>query len=187
MSRKTYLSSFNVNVRTLGWFQKQLNRTRSMLEHVNRGQMKEFCSLISNLFLFFSWHFRVIPHFRSKFSKTKGGTLWWKKSEKNRFLCLIPQKNRLKKCRMVVKKILIFVEVMHQNVPKNRHFKQILLILAIFRYLFNHNFPKNQYFQKPISLPIYIFQSGSFEVSNIKIYFFQIFFIKGSPLWFLGT
>ena len=90
---------------TLGWFQKQLNRTRSMLEHVNRGQMKEFCSLISNLFLFFSWHFRVIPHFRSKFSKTKGGTLWWKKSEKNRFLCLIPQKNRLEKCRLAVKSV----------------------------------------------------------------------------------
>ena len=90
---------------TLGWFQKQLNRTRSMLEHVNRGQMKEFCSLISNLFLFFSWHFRVVPHFRSKFSKTKGGTLWWKKSEKNRFLCLIPQKNRLEKCRLAVKSV----------------------------------------------------------------------------------
>ena len=90
---------------TLGWFQKQLNRTRSMLEHVNRGQMKEFCSLISNLFLFFSWHFRVIPHFRSKFSKTKGGTLWWKKSEKNGFWRLIPQKNRLEKCRLDVKSV----------------------------------------------------------------------------------
>ena len=90
---------------TLEWFQKQLIRTRSMLQHFHSGQMKEFCSLISNLFLFFSWHFRVIPHFRSKFSKTKGGTLWWKKSEKNRFLCLIPQKNRLEKCRLAVKSV----------------------------------------------------------------------------------
>merc|ERR1712155_332857 len=37
------------------------------------------------------------------------------------------------------------------------------------------------------SLPIYIFQGGSFDVSNIKIYFFQIFFIQGSPLWFWKT
>ena len=28
-----------------------------------------------------------------------------KKSEKNRFSCLIPQKNRLKKCRLAVKSV----------------------------------------------------------------------------------
>ena len=61
------------------------------------------------------------------------------------------------------------------------------MILSIFRYFLVHNFHKNQYFQKPISLPSYIFQGGSFDVSNIKIYFFQIFFIQGSPLWFLKT
>ena len=62
-----------------------------------------------------------------------------------------------------------------------------MVILSIFRYFLVHNFHKNQYFQKPISLPIYIFQGGSFDVSNIKIYFFQIFFIQGSPLWFWKT
>ena len=67
---------------TIGWFQKQLIRTRSMLEHFHRGQMKEFCSLISNLFLFFSWHLCVINHLWSKFSKTKGGDPLVKKSEK---------------------------------------------------------------------------------------------------------
>ena len=56
--------------------------------------------------------------------------------------------------------------------------------MPIFRYFLVHNFSKNQYFYKPISLPIYIFQGGSFEVSNMKIYFFHIFFTKGSPLWF---
>ena len=79
----------------LGWFQKKI--------HHHKGQMKEFCPLISDLLLFFSWHLWLISHFRSKFSKTKGGTLGWKKSEKNRFLCLIPQKNRLEKCRLKVK------------------------------------------------------------------------------------
>ena len=87
---------------TLGWFQKQLIRSRSMLEHFFRGQMKEFCSLISNLFLIFSWHLCVVTHFLSRFSKNRG-TLWWKKFEKNRFWCLIPQKNRLEKCSLDVK------------------------------------------------------------------------------------
>ena len=67
--------------------------------------MKEFCPLISDLFLFFSWHLWSISHFRSKFSKTKGGTLWWKKMKKNRFSCLIPQKNRLEKCSLEVKSV----------------------------------------------------------------------------------
>ena len=62
-----------------------------------------------------------------------------------------------------------------------------MVILSIIRYFLAHNFHKNQYFQKTISLPSYIFQGGSFDVSNIKIYFFQIFFIQGSPLWFLKT
>ena len=49
----------------LGWFQKKFDH--------HKGQM------ISDLFLFFSWHLWLISHFRSKFSKTKGGTLGWKK------------------------------------------------------------------------------------------------------------
>ena len=37
----------------------------------------------------------------SKFKKCakNATTLWWQKSEKNRFLCVIPQKKRLEKCR----------------------------------------------------------------------------------------
>ena len=125
---------------TLGWFQKQLIRTRSMLEHVNRGQMKEFCSLISNLFLFFSWHFRVVPHFRSKFSKTKGGTLWWKKSEKNGFWRLIPQKNRLEKCRMAVKSVFGYIDFWGSyglNSAKKWPKSPKLLKMPIFRHFFN--------------------------------------------------
>ena len=56
--------------------------------------------------------------------------------------------------------------------------------MPIFWYFLVHNFPKNQYIQKPISLPFYIFQGGSFKVSNIKIYFFQIFSPKGPPFDF---
>ena len=59
-----------------------------------------------------------------------------------------------------------------------------MVILRIFQYFLVHNFHKNQYFQNPISLSIYIFQGSSFEVSNIKIYVFQIFFIQGSPFGF---
>ena len=152
--------------------------------------MKEFCSLISNLFLFLSWHLCVVPHFRSKFSKNKGGTLWWKKSEKNGFWRLIPQKNRLEKCRSAVKSVFKNIDFWGsyglkstEKWPKSTE----LLKMPIFRYFLVHNFPKNQYFYKPISLPIYIFQGGSFEVSNVQIHFFQIFFTKGSPLWFLKT
>ena len=58
---------------------------------------------------------------------------------------------------------------------------------SVFWYFLVHNFHKDQYFQKAISFSIYIFQGGSFDVSNIKIYFFQIFFIQGSPLWFWKT
>ena len=58
--------------------------------------MKEFCPLISDLFLFFSWHLWLISHFRSKFSKTKGGTLGWKKSEKIDFYVWYLKRTALK-------------------------------------------------------------------------------------------
>ena len=53
---------------TVGWFPPKKN-------HHYNGQMKEFCTLISDLFSYFSWHLWLISHFRSKFSKNKGGTL----------------------------------------------------------------------------------------------------------------
>ena len=81
--------------------------------------MKEFCPLISDLLLFFSWHLWLISHFRSKFSKTKGGTLGWKKSEKNRFLCLIHQKNRLEKCRLKVKSVFKNIDFYGSYGPKS--------------------------------------------------------------------
>ena len=46
--------------------------------HHYQGQMKEFCPLISDLFLFFPWHLWLISHSRSKFSKTKGMKKIWK-------------------------------------------------------------------------------------------------------------
>ena len=101
--------------------------------------MKEFCSLISNLFLFFSWHFRVVPHFRSKFSKTKGGTLWWKKSEKNRFLCLIPQKNRLEKCRLAVKSVFKNIDFWGSYGPKSTKM-DILALSALSKNYFDFVF-----------------------------------------------
>ena len=135
--------------------------------------MKEFCPLISDLFLFFSWHLWLISHFWSKFSKTKGGTLGWKKSEKNRFLCLIPQKNRLEKCRLKVKSVFKNIYFCGSYGPKSTKKcskSSYLLKMPIFRYFLVHNFHKNQYIFKN---RFHIFQGGSFEVSNIKIYFFH--------------
>ena len=51
-------------------------------------------------------------------------------------------------------------------------------------YFFIFFSPKNKYFQKPILLPIYIFQGCSFKVSYMKIYFFYLFSPKGPPLFF---
>ena len=83
-----------------------------------------------------------------------------KKSEKNRFLCLIPQKNRLKKCRLAVKSVFENIDFWGsyglkrtEKLPKSPN----LLKMPFFQYFLVHNFPKNQYFQKPISLLIYIF------------------------------
>ena len=108
---------------------------RGILEHHYKGQMKEFCPLISDLFLFFSWHLWLISHFRSKFSKTKGGTLGWKKSEKIDFYVWYLERTALKNVdwkwnRFL--KILIFMEVMDLKVPKNRHFEQIWGFRAFF-------------------------------------------------------
>ena len=61
------------------------------------------------------------------------------------------------------------------------HFFSLISILFCQGRILVHNFHKNQYFQNPISLSIYIFQGGSFEVSNIKIYFFHIFFHQRVP------
>ena len=55
--------------------------------------------------------------------------------------------------------------------------------MPIFQYFLVHNFP-NQYFQKTISQLIYIFQGGSLEVSNMKIFFFRFFSSKGPPFDF---
>ena len=142
---------------------------------------------LRSVFIFFSWHLWLLSHFRLKFTKTKGDPLV-KKMKKNRFSCLIPQKNRIEKCRLVVKSVfenigfcgsygLKSIEKWPKS-PKSHK-------MAIFRYFLAHYFHKNQYFSKPISLPIYIFQCGSFDVSNMKINFFNFFFTKGSPLWFL--
>ena len=83
--------------------------------HHHKGQMKDFCPLISDLLLFFSWQLWLISHFRSKFSKTKGGTLGWKKSEKIDFYVWYIKRTALKNVdwkwnRFL--KILILVEVM---------------------------------------------------------------------------
>ena len=110
--------------------------------------------------------------------------------KKNRFSCLIPQKNRLEKCSLEVKSVFENIDFWGtyglrsiEKWPKSPN----LLKMPIFRCFLVHKFPKNKYFQKPISLLNYIFQGGSFEVSNMKIYFFSSFFTKGSPLWFLKT
>ena len=59
-----------------------------------------------------------------------------------------------------------------------------MVILSIFWYFLVHNFHKNQYFPKPISLLIYIFQDGSFEVSSTKNIFWRFSSSKGPPLVF---
>ena len=86
------------------------------------GQMIDSTSLNSEQFSFFSVYFPIFEDSILKFWKIKGGTIWWKKYEKNIFLCLIPQKNHLEKCRLTVKsffKTLIFGEVMDKKVLKN--------------------------------------------------------------------
>ena len=58
--------------------------------------------------------------FLSKFSKTKEGTLGRKKNlRKNRFLCLIPQKNRLEKCRFAVKSVFKNIDFWGSYGPKS--------------------------------------------------------------------
>ena len=74
------------------------------------GQMIDNLVLNSEQFFFLlqiSW---IFQRYVFKFRKIKGGTLWWKKSEKNWFLCLIPQKNRLEKCRMAVKSVFGYID-----------------------------------------------------------------------------
>ena len=99
------------------------------------GQMIDNLVLNSEQFFFLlqiSW---IFQRYVFKFQKIKGGTLWWKKSEKNWFLCLIPQKNRLEKCRMAVKSVFGYIDFWGSYGLKST----------------------KKYFQKPISLPIYIF------------------------------
>ena len=104
--------------------------------------------------------------------------------KKNWFSCLIPQKNRLEKCSLEVKSVFENIDFWGtyglrsiEKWPKSPK----LLKMPIFRCFLVHKFPKNKYFQKPISLLNYIFQGGSFEVSNMKIYFFFIFFHQRVP------
>ena len=88
-----------------------------------------------------------------KVPKNQRGTLWWKKFEKKNSLFGWYLK-KLRKCKLAMKSVFESID--------------FLVILV-------HNFPKNQYFLKPISLPICIFLSSSFDVSSIKIYFFNFF------------
>ena len=124
------------------------------------GQMIDNLVLNSEQFFFLlqiSW---IFQRYVFKFRKIKGGTLWWKKSEKNRFLCLIPQKNRLKKCRLAVKSVFWKYWFLGKLWTKKYWKKGILSKFGDFgnfSVCLVHNFPKNQYFQKPISLLIYIF------------------------------
>ena len=56
---------------------------------------------------------------KMKILKSKGGTLRRKKYEKNRFLCLIPQKNRLEKCRLAVKSVFKNIDFLGSYGPKS--------------------------------------------------------------------
>ena len=70
---------------------------------VSWGKWKSWLPWFQSIFRFFSKSKIDVIIWVLRFLKSKG--LWWKKSEKNRFLCLIPQKNRLKKCRLEVKSV----------------------------------------------------------------------------------
>ena len=70
-----------------------------------------------------------------------------KKSEKNRFSCLICQKNRLKKCRLAVKSVFENIDFWGsyglkrtKKLPKSPN----LLKMPFFQYFLVHIFPKNQ-------------------------------------------
>ena len=106
-----------------------------------KGQMKECCPLV--WFIFFL-KLMVDFSFSIKVFKKQRGTLGWIKIwKKNRFLCLLPQKNALKNTDwkwIQFLKILIFVEI------KIYSFWAIMGILCLFWYFLVHTFHKNQYF-----------------------------------------
>ena len=79
----------------LGWFKKII---------IVRGKWNTFAHWFQ-IFLFFFLALMVDFSFPIKVFKNRMGDPWMKKSEKNRFLCLIPQKNRLEKCRLKVKSV----------------------------------------------------------------------------------
>ena len=87
---------------------------------------------------------------------------------------MIPQKNRLEKCRLAVKSVFENIDFWGSyglNSAKKWPKSPKQLKMPIFWHFLVHNFPKNQYFQKPISLPIYIFQGGSSEQGRIQDFF----------------
>ena len=76
-------------------------------------------SLNLEQFSFFSVNFPNFGAFRFEILKNQSGDPLVKKILKNRFLCLIPQKSRLEKCRLAVKSVFKNIDFWGSYGPKS--------------------------------------------------------------------
>ena len=90
---------------TLGWSRFGTFFKNNNWNYCSGGKWYTILCWIQNSFPFFCKlpHFGSIPFWNSE--KSKGGPFGEKKYEKNRFSCLIPQKNHLEKCWLEVKSV----------------------------------------------------------------------------------
>ena len=98
---------------------------------ITGGKWKSFAHWFHICFYFFPDTYVSLLIFYQRFFKEREGPF----GEKNRFWCLIPQKNCLEKCRLKVKlvfKNIDFCGSYEVEVPKNRHFEQIWGFRAFF-------------------------------------------------------